>query len=128
MIHSLMQDCKALQSTSKVCQTPTQLSESKTAATLPAYPAIVRSQHLLQDFTAFDMDAYVAGKDKKWQFWNCEPSSFPFAYDKVEHLYMLAGKFSIQYEGAEPVTIVAGDFVSAQLAGKCPLSMHTCLD
>ncbi|DBB15799.1 hypothetical protein WJX82_009817 [Trebouxia sp. C0006] len=66
---------------------------------------------VLKDFTAFDMDAYVVGKDKKWQFWNCEPSSFPFAYDKVEHLYMLAGKFSIQYEGAEPVTIVAGDFV-----------------
>lgn len=108
-----------LQSTSKhfgSVSTPIQLSESKTAATLPAHPAIVRSQRLLQDFTAFDMDAYVAGKDKKWQFWNCEPSSFPFAYDKVEHLYMLAGKFSIQYEGAEPVTIVAGDFVSAQPA------------
>lgn len=105
-----------LQSTSKhfeFVSTPVQLSESKTAATLPAYPAIVRSQRLLQDFTAFDMDAYAAGKDKKWQFWNCEPSSFPFAYDKVEHLYMLAGKFTIQYEGAEPVTVVAGDFVSA---------------
>ena len=97
--------------------------QSKTAAILPAYPAIVRSQRLLQDFTAFDMDAYVAGKDKKWQFCNCEPSSFPFAYDKVEHLYMLAGKFTIQYDGAEPVTIVAGDFVSAQPACACLLSV-----
>ena len=30
---------------------------------------------------------------------------------------MVAGKFTIQYEGAEPVTIVAGDFVS-ELPGK----------
>lgn len=66
---------------------------------------------VLKEYTAFDIDAYIAGTSKKWQFWNCEPSSFPFAYDKVEHLYMLAGKFSIQYEGAQPVTVVAGDFV-----------------
>ena len=43
----------------------------------------------MQEYTAFDMDAYMAGTSKKWQFWNCEPSSFPFAYGKVEHLYML---------------------------------------
>jgi uncharacterized cupin superfamily protein len=30
----------------------------------------------------------------------------------VEHAYILQGKFSVQYEGAEPVTIEAGDFVS----------------
>lgn len=66
---------------------------------------------LLQDYTAFNLDTIIAGKSKQWQFWNCEPSSFPYVYDTVEHLYMLAGKFTIQYEGAEPVTIVAGDFV-----------------
>jgi len=93
--------------------TPFQLSEQNSSN--------IASLRLVQDFTAFDMDAYIAGKDKKWQFWNCEPSLFPFAYDKVEHLYMLAGKFTIQYEGAEPVTIVAGDFVSAQPAALCPL-------
>lgn len=77
----------------------------------------------MQQYTAFDMDAYIAGTSKKWQFWNCEPSSFPFAYDKVEHLYMLAGKFSIQYEGAQPVTVVAGDFVSTLSPGCHTLSL-----
>ncbi len=62
MVQSFMQDCKALQSTSKLCQH----LPGQTAATLQAHPAIVRFQSLLQDFTAFDMDAYVAGKDKKW--------------------------------------------------------------
>ena len=66
----------------------------------------------LQDFTAFDLDQYVAGKSKSWTFWNCEPSEFPWEYGSVEHAYILQGKFSVQYEGAEPVTLVAGDFVS----------------
>ena len=36
---------------------------------------------------------------------------------------MLAGNFTIQYDGAEPVTTVAGDFVSEQPASPCPLSI-----
>ena len=66
----------------------------------------------MQDFTAFDLDQYVAGKSKSWTFWNCEPSEFPWEYSSVEHAYILQGKFSVQYEGADPVTLVAGDFVS----------------
>lgn len=69
----------------------------------------------MQDFTAFDLDQYVAGKSKTWTFWNCEPSTFPWDYAAVEHAYILQGKFSVQYEGADPVTLVAGDFVSAEL-------------
>lgn len=65
----------------------------------------------MQDFTAFDLDEFVAGKSKGWTFWNCEPSTFPWDYGAVEHAYILQGKFSVQYEGADPVTLVAGDFV-----------------
>jgi len=66
---------------------------------------------VLKDFTAFDLDEFVAGKSKGWTFWNCEPSTFPWDYGAVEHAYILQGKFSVQYEGADPVTLVAGDFV-----------------
>ncbi|KAL0035447.1 hypothetical protein WJX77_006587 [Trebouxia sp. C0004] len=74
---------------------------------------------VLKDFTAFDLDQYVAGGSKSWTFWNCEPSTFPWEYGSVEHAYILQGKFSVQYEGAEPVTIEAGDFV------KFPVGMTT---
>lgn len=67
---------------------------------------------IVQDFTAFDLDEFVAGKSKAWTFWNCEPSTFPWEYGSVETAYILQGKFSVQYEGADPVTLVAGDFVS----------------
>ncbi|KAL0044400.1 hypothetical protein WJX82_004103 [Trebouxia sp. C0006] len=74
---------------------------------------------VLKDFTAFDLDQYVGGGSKSWTFWNCEPSTFPWEYGSVEHAYILQGKFSVQYEGAEPVTIEAGDFV------KFPVGMTT---
>ena len=54
----------------------------------------------LQKFTAF-----VAGKSKTWTFWNCDPSEFPWSYAKDEYAYVLAGKFSVQYEGQFPCVI-----------------------
>ena len=53
----------------------------------------------LQKFTAFNLDEFVAGKSKTWTFWNCDPSEFPWSYAKDEYAYVIAGKFSVQYEG-----------------------------
>lgn len=98
-------------------------ASSVSAAAVEAPPKIEVIQQdtieVLKDFTAFDLDQYVAGSSKNWTFWNCEPSTFPWEYGSVEHAYILQGKFSVQYEGAEPVTIVAGDFV------KFPVGMTT---
>ena len=57
----------------------------------------------LQKFTAFNLDEFVAGKSKTWTFWNCDPSEFPWSYAKDEYAYVIAGKFSVQYEGECPV-------------------------
>ncbi|KAK9863691.1 hypothetical protein WJX84_002805 [Apatococcus fuscideae] len=65
----------------------------------------------LEEFTGFDLDAFTAGKSKTWTFWNSPPAEFPWEYSQVEHAYVIEGKFTVQYQGAEPVEINAGDFV-----------------
>jgi len=66
----------------------------------------------LEAFTAFDLDAFVAGKSRNWSFWNSPPATFPWEYTDVEHAIILEGKFSVQYDdGGEAVEIKAGDFV-----------------
>ena len=58
----------------------------------------------MQKFTAFNLDEFVAGKSKTWTFWNCDPSEFPWSYAKDEYAYVIAGKFSVQYEGECPMS------------------------
>lgn len=54
---------------------------------------------LLQKFTAFNLDEFVAGKSKSWTFWNCDPSEFPWSYAKDEYAYVIAGQFYVTYDG-----------------------------
>ncbi|KAL0019755.1 hypothetical protein WJX79_000229 [Trebouxia sp. C0005] len=107
---------KAVQAPRNNTQRPVITARSIKAAAVEAPPKIEvikkDTVEVLKDFTAFDLDQYTAGGSKSWTFWNCEPSTFPWEYGSVEHAYILQGKFSVQYEGAEPVTIEAGDFVS----------------
>lgn len=65
----------------------------------------------VKGIAGFNLDAYVAGKSRSWTFWDCDPSEFPWAYDKVEYAYVIAGQFYVTYEGGEAVEINAGDFV-----------------
>ncbi|DBA81121.1 TPA: hypothetical protein ACH3X2_007093 [Trebouxia sp. C0005] len=106
---------KAVQAPRNNTQRPVITARSIKAAAVEAPPKIEvikkDTVEVLKDFTAFDLDQYTAGGSKSWTFWNCEPSTFPWEYGSVEHAYILQGKFSVQYEGAEPVTIEAGDFV-----------------
>ena len=60
----------------------------------------------LQKFTAFDLDEFVAGKSKTWTFWNSDPSEFPWSYAKDEYAYVIAGKFSVQYDGEIPCSVL----------------------
>ena len=54
---------------------------------------------LLQKFTAFNLDEFVAGKSKSWTFWNCDPSEFPWSYATHEYAYVIAGQFYVTYNG-----------------------------
>ena len=60
---------------------------------------------MLQKFTAFDLDEFVAGKSKSWIFWNCDPSEFPWSYAKDEYAYVIAGQFYVTYDGGIPCSI-----------------------
>ncbi len=54
-----------------------------------------------QSTTAFSLDDFMAGKSKKWYFWDCAPSEFPWSYHKGgEDAYILEGQFYVTYEGA----------------------------
>ena len=53
-----------------------------------------------QSTTAFSLDDFMAGKSKKWYFWDCAPSEFPWSYHKGgEDAYILEGQFYVTYEG-----------------------------
>ena len=41
----------------------------------------------------------MAGPNKQWTFWVCEPSEFPIVYPCVEHAYVLTGTYFVTYEG-----------------------------
>ena len=60
---------------------------------------------MLQKFTAFDLDEFVAGKSKSWTFWNCDPSEFPWSYAKDEYAYVIAGQFYVTYDGEIPCSM-----------------------
>ena len=60
---------------------------------------------ILQKFTAFDLDEFVAGKSKSWTFWNCDPSEFPWSYAKDEYAYVIAGQFEVTYDGEVPCSM-----------------------
>ena len=60
---------------------------------------------ILQKFTAFDLDEFVAGKSKSWTFWNCDPSEFPWSYAKDEYAYVIAGQFYVTYDGEVPCSM-----------------------
>ena len=57
-----------------------------------------------QSTTAFSLDDFMAGKSKKWYFWDCAPSEFPWSYSKGgEDAYILEGQFYVTYEGVHLV-------------------------
>jgi O-acetyl-ADP-ribose deacetylase (regulator of RNase III) len=52
-----------------------------------------------------------------WSIWTKEVSEFPWFYDTREQFYVIEGRARITPEGADPVEVQAGDFVT------CPEGM-----
>ena len=71
------------------------------------------------DPTADELQAFgVAG----WPIWTQEVSRFDWTYETEETCYVLEGTVTVTPEGAEPVTIHAGDLVTF------PKGMHCIWD
>lgn len=49
---------------------------------------------------------------RSWPIWEKEVSEFPWTYDSVEECLILEGEVTVTPEGAAPVTVRAGDFVT----------------
>jgi uncharacterized cupin superfamily protein len=47
-----------------------------------------------------------------WPIWEKEVSEFPWTYDSIEECLILEGEVTVTPEGAAPVTVGAGDFVT----------------
>lgn len=58
--------------------------------------------------TADDLDRLGV---TSWPIWSCEVSQFPWTYDAEETCYLLEGEVIATPDGADPVTIKAGDLV-----------------
>jgi uncharacterized cupin superfamily protein len=47
-----------------------------------------------------------------WEIWECPVTGFRLDFDEVERSYILEGEIVVTPDDGEPVTIVAGDYVT----------------
>ncbi|KAK9805340.1 hypothetical protein WJX73_003855 [Symbiochloris irregularis] len=80
----------------------------------------------LERFDSYEHDTWSTGKSKRWTFFNCTTSEMTLEIGGSERYYILEGEALVTYEGHDPVTLKAGDFVELY-AGKAVFKVKKCV-